>query len=122
MVQRLGWNKNAKPLYNICPRKKWDKLILYSNRKLVSAIHLYENLVLLKFGRVYMKELISKWSELSSEINKLEINSKLKVAKFLKLCVNCTHNLSTAMSITITPFTKQQLLPQEEKLEVARQK
>jgi alanine dehydrogenase len=26
------------------------------------------------------------------------------------------------MSITITPFTKQQLLPQEEKLEVARQK
>ena len=27
--------------------KKWDKLILYSNRKLVSAIHLYE-----KFGFV----------------------------------------------------------------------
>ena len=26
------------------------------------------------------------------------------------------------MSITITPFTKQQLLPQEEKLEVARKK
>jgi hypothetical protein len=47
MVQGLEWNKNAKPLYNICPRKKWDKLILYSNRKLVSAIHLYE-----KFGFV----------------------------------------------------------------------
>jgi hypothetical protein len=84
---RIRMEQNAKPLYNICPRKKWDKLILYSNRKLVSAIHFMKNLVLLKFPwRVYMKELISKWSELSSEITKLEINStKLKI---LKLCVN----------------------------------
>ncbi|MFV8355170.1 GNAT family N-acetyltransferase [Flavobacterium sp. XS1P32] len=47
-VQGLGiGTKMLNHCISFAQEKKWDKLILYSNRKLVSAIHLYE-----KFGFV----------------------------------------------------------------------
>ncbi len=47
-VQGLGiGTKMLNHCITFAQEKKWDKLILYSNRKLVSAIHLYE-----KFGFV----------------------------------------------------------------------
>jgi alanine dehydrogenase len=49
-------------------------------------------------------------------------NAIRKRADFLKLLCKLHSNLTLPMSIIITPFTKLQLLPQEEKLEIARRK
>ena len=44
--------------------KKWDKLILYSNRKLVSAIHLYEKF---GFAEIHLEEVIYERADIKME-------------------------------------------------------